>query len=94
MLFNEDRRRNRDRRAAPRTPALGPIKLAFENPAPIAIEAELIETSATGFRASHGSNSLEPGLEVRFDSNQSHGRARVIWTHVIEGRRVSGFIIL
>jgi len=91
--FRSDRRRG-ERRAAPRHAESGAIEISFAAPVPITIEAELIETSTTGFRASHDSKDLEPGLEVRYQSDRGSGKARVIWTHVLEGRRVSGFLIV
>ncbi|MBZ5601220.1 MAG: hypothetical protein LAO79_02835 [Acidobacteriia bacterium] len=94
MLFNEDRRKNRDRRSAPRAPASGRVSLSFANPAPVTVEAEWIETSASGFRLAHNSNAIEPGLEVFYESDGKRGRARVIWTHVLVGRHVSGFVEL
>jgi hypothetical protein len=94
MVFNTDRRKNRDRRVAERKVASGHVKLTFENPASSTIDAELVESSATGFRAVHDSLALEPGLEVAFQRPGRAGRARLIWTHVQEGRRVSGFVCL
>jgi hypothetical protein len=91
--FVPDRRKG-ERRGAPRNAESGAIEISFAAPVPITIEAELIETSTTGFRASHDSKALEPGLEVRYQSDRGSGNARVIWTHVLEGRRVSGFLIL
>lgn len=94
MLFTSDRRRNRDRRGSPRSAALGRVKVWFENPAHVTIDAEWIESSATGFRLAHDSTALEPGLEVNYESQGRRGRARVAWTHVLEGRRVSGFMVI
>ncbi len=93
-LFIADRRKNRDRRVAVRTPADGAVELSFDFPVPTVIVAELVETSATGFRAVHDSKALEAGLEVSYRGPRASGRARVVWTHVLNGRRVSGFIVL
>lgn len=93
-LFNADRRKNRDRRVAARIPAHGGVEISFDFPLPTAITAELIETSETGFRAVHDSKALEPGLEVCYQRPSASGCARVIWTHVLNGRRVSGFMVL
>jgi hypothetical protein len=92
--FTADRRQNRERRATARTAAEGALKISFQNPAPATIEAEWIESSATGFRAAHSSKALEPGLEVSYASPRGSGRARVIWTHVLDRHRVSGFLLL
>jgi hypothetical protein len=93
-LLNADSKKNRDRRAAIRTPADGAVEISFDFPAPTVIAAELIETSVTGFRAVHDSKALEPGLEVCYQRPRASGRARVIWTYVLNGRRVSGFMVL
>ena len=92
--FTSDRRKNRDRRGAPRKEGLGVIEISFSGPVAMTIQAALIENSATGFRAAYDARSLEPGLEVAYQHEGTHGQARVIWTHFLEGRRVSGFLIL
>ena len=92
MYFDKDRRKTGDRRRAVRSPESGRVKIWFENPARVEIEADWVEASATGFRLAHDSNALEPGLEISYESDGRRGRARVVWTHVLEGRRVSGFV--
>jgi len=86
--------RNPDRRQEPRTPHSGAIEISFADPAPKSVTAELIELSARGFRAAHGAKGLAPGLEVYYTRAGSSGRARVIWTHVLEGKCVSGFLTI
>jgi hypothetical protein len=92
--FIPDRRRNRDRRIAPRAADSGIVEISFDAPAPVTIQAELVESSAFGFRAAHDSKVLEPGLQVRYKRVGGSGQARVIWTHVLDGRRVSGFLVV
>lgn len=71
------------------------MEITFGDFAPAHLEAELVETSAKGFRAAHDSKTLEPGLEVMCKRGASDAfRARVIWTHVLGDRRVSGFLVL
>ncbi len=94
MLFNADRRKQLDRRGEARTAATGRVRISFENPAPTIVEAEWIESSVTGFRVVHDSPALEPGLEVSYESPLRSGRARLVWTHVLDGRRVSGFVAI
>jgi hypothetical protein len=71
------------------------LEIILADPAPERVEAELIEISSTGFRAAHDSKTLEPGLEVFcwFDGAKPVS-ARVVWTHVLGGRRVSGFLLV
>jgi len=92
--FTSDGRQNGERRATARIAAEGTLKISFENPSATTIEAQWIESSATGFRAAHSSKALEPGLEVSYESARGSGRARVIWTHVLDSHRVSGFLLL
>jgi hypothetical protein len=83
-----------DRRRATRQASSGRVEISFQDPVPATVEGELIEVSKTGFRASHASKGLNPGLEIEYRHDGHSGRARVIWTHVQEGNRVSGFLIL
>jgi len=83
-----------DRRSAARSPSSGRVEISFANPHLVTLEAELLETSSTGFRAAHTCKHLAPGLDVQFRRATCAGQARVIWTHVLEDRRVSGFIVL
>lgn len=92
--FLHDRRKNRDRRGSPRVAAEGPLWITIDFPATTTVETQLVESSSSGFRVTHQSSALEPGLEVRYRSATASGRARIIWTHVAGGRRVSGFILL
>jgi hypothetical protein len=94
MPFTPDRRRKHDRRTEPRVPSPGRIDFSFDDPSPTVVEAELIESSSSGFRAVHDSKVLNPGIEVQFHRDGASGRARVIWTHVLNQRRVSGFLTL
>jgi hypothetical protein len=83
-----------DRRREGRSPGAGAIEISFEDPNPVTIKAELVEISSRGFRARHDSKALAPALEVHYMRKEFSGRARVIWTHVLEGRCVSGFLIV
>ena len=83
-----------ERRLEKRWPQSGAIEISFANPAPVTVEAELIEASGRGFRAAHDSKALAAGIEVEYKSSHTSGRARVIWTHVLDGRCVSGFLTL
>jgi hypothetical protein len=84
-----------DRRKTQRSPAGGRVEIMLGDPVPLRVEAELVEASERGFRASHDSKTLEPGLEVVCKrEGATRVRARVIWTHILDGRRVSGFLIL
>ena len=83
-----------ERRIAPRLPRTGGVELSYSDPLPSKVRAELIESSSSGFRAAHESARLVPGIEVQFSFAEKSGRARVIWTHVLQDHRISGFMLL
>jgi hypothetical protein len=84
-----------ERRKVRRTPSSGLLEIMLVDPAPLRVKAELLEISSMGFRAAHDSSTLEPGLEVLCKRDGADAvRARVIWTHVLGGRRVSGFLLV
>jgi hypothetical protein len=83
-----------DRRRAPRVPVFERAEILFEDPLLTTVDVELNETSERGFRISHDSQRLVPGLDVRLRRGAALQRARVIWTHLLEGRRVSGCLLL
>jgi hypothetical protein len=86
--------RDLERRVEKRWTQSGLIEISFADPAPVNVRAELFEMSGRGFRAAHDTKALAAGLEVEYKSSHASGRARVIWTHVLEGRCVSGFLTL
>jgi hypothetical protein len=83
-----------DRRREPRVPVFERVEILFDDPVPAAVEVDLNDTSETGFRISHSSQLLVPGLAVRLKRNGAIQEARVIWTHFLEGRRISGCLLL
>jgi len=83
-----------ERRRVPRASASGRVELWLDDPVPLTVNAELTELSVMGFRAAHQCTHLDPGIEVRYQREGASGRARVIWTHVLDGHRVSGFLLL
>jgi len=83
-----------ERRRAERLPAAGRVEISFEDPTLATVDAELLETSATGFRIAHDSKELISGLNVFLHREKVTRRARVVWTHLLNGRRVSGCVAL
>ena len=83
-----------ERRRSARARAAGRVEVLFENPLPVLVPAELLETSAQGFRLSHNSKDLTTGLDVVVRQAGSSRHAKVIWTHLRDGRWVSGFLLL
>lgn len=82
-----------DRRKEARLPHSGAIEISLDDPTALTVHGELLEISERGFRAAHDAKALTAGLEIHYKGEGSSGRARVIWTHVLDGRCVSGFLI-
>ncbi len=83
-----------ERRRTPRAAAAGAVKLAFHDPFHVVVMGELVDRNEGGFRVKHDSKRLAAGVEVQYSFRGQAGRARVVWTHVLEGQRVSGLVIL
>ena len=83
-----------ERRRYPRSSTGGTVRLYWSAPRPIEVEGQLRDISTGGFRAAHGSSSLEAGQEVEFIHPYGEGRARVMWTRVTAGMVESGFMHL
>jgi len=83
-----------ERRNEPRHHAEGPVRLILEEPKILEIAAELLDSSRSGFRASHHYSALHSGQEVRFTSDLSQGRARVMWNRILPDRVETGFLIV
>ena len=83
-----------ERRRAERLPASGRVEISFEDPTLVTVDAELLETSTTGFRIAHDSKALISGLNVLLHREGVISPARVVWTHLLNGRRVSGCVAL
>ncbi|MFN0104376.1 MAG: PilZ domain-containing protein [Bryobacteraceae bacterium] len=86
--------RSGERRETRRSPGQGRVRISFEDPARMTVDAELVDLSSTGVRVSHDSRRLAPGLEVSYTRQGDAGRARVVWTHILDGQWISGFALL
>ena len=83
-----------ERRTEPRAPSEGEVILALSGPVPRMISGHLLDTSRSGFRASHSSPLLETGTSVQFRHGAAAGVARVCWNRSSGGRWETGFLIL
>jgi len=83
-----------DRRSEQRHPADGPMKLFFDDPAPLEITGRLLDYSKSGFRALHTYAALHTGQIVNFQHIVAAGQARVMWNRIADDRVESGFLIL
>lgn len=81
-----------NRRKEERRPATGRIVLVRAS-AMGRIDGELVDVSASGFRAAVGAGMLSAGEEVGFESGESNGVAVVMWSRIVGGRQECGFLI-
>ena len=83
-----------ERRRDTRRPAAGTVRLHLEDPLPRDLEFELMDVSASGFRAVHQSGALPCGQDVLFRHPDGAGYARVVWNRVLPDHVETGFMVL
>jgi hypothetical protein len=83
-----------DRRQSPRRPTSGPVDVSFSDPLPVTVRAELMDSSESGVQITHESKLLVPGLAVSLTQQNETKQARVVWTQLKDGRRISGCLLL
>jgi len=81
------------RREARRT-ASGSVHVKFTDPAPLEIDGQLMDVSASGFRMSHDCAWLHSGQVVEFAHVEATGRARVMWNRILAGGVETGFLVV
>ncbi len=83
-----------EKRRETRYPAEGPVRVRFADPQPAEIEGQLMDVSPSGFRMSHGNQSLQAGQMVEFAHPHAMGEARVMWNRILDQRVETGFLIV
>ena len=83
----------KDQRRESRRPADGEVQL-WSDSEPLRISARLLDISRQGFRAAHSYAAIAAGQELSYCHPLSAGRARVVWSRVLNGRVESGFFVL
>ena len=83
-----------DRRREPRRPASGPVQLKFESEPPGEVVLELMDVSASGFRASHRHGALPLGANAAFRHPEAAGKARVVWNWMHADHVETGFVVI
>jgi hypothetical protein len=83
-----------DRRAEPRRPATGKVQLKFESEPRSEVEADLLDVSASGFRASHQHGALPLGAKAAFRHLEAAGKARVVWNWMSPDHVETGFVVI
>jgi hypothetical protein len=83
-----------ERRQEPRHAAAGTITILFADPIPTIVEGHVVDASSNGFRLAHTSGALVAGLNVDLRYEGKQYQARIIWTHIQNGHRLSGCMLL
>ena len=82
-----------DKRKEPRRPAEGEVRIVIEDPH-AEIHGQLVDISASGFRASHNHSGLSHGQVVKFRHLVGAGRARVMWNRIMDQTVETGFLVI
>lgn len=85
---------NANRRSDPRHAVAGKVRLKFEQPLQKELEVDLLDVSASGFRAKHRQGVLPLGAKAAFRHSEAAGKAQVVWNWVFPDRVETGFVIL
>src|SRR5215813_10036135 len=86
-VLSPENRRREERVAASGNVTLRPANL------PDAIIAQLVDVSASGFRAAFSTGTLSSGEEVTFTSSGWSGVAVVVWSRIAGNMRECGFLV-
>lgn len=81
-----------DRRKQDRRQTTGEVLLLLDRG--VEVTAQLRDESDCGFRAIHNYRLMESGQEVRYRTEASEGKARVVWCRIGGNECESGFYIL
>ena len=83
-----------DRRAQPRQPAQGDIRLCQAGAIATPFMGRLVDLSPHGFRTRHSCLTLASGDRVDFEFQGRSGAARAMWTRIVDNEAETGFNIL
>jgi len=83
-----------ERRREPRRSASGEVHLKFENQPRSEVQVDLMDVSASGFRASHRHGLLPLGANAAFRHREATGVARVVWNWMQPDHVETGFVII
>ena len=71
----------------------GSVLVRSESPGSRDIQGRLVDVSGSGFRMAHDCSALTAGQYVTFAHVEAKGRARVVWTRILENSVESGFLV-
>ena len=71
----------------------GSVLVRSESPGSRDIQGRLVDVSGSGFRMAHNCSALTAGQYVTFAHVEARGRARVVWTRILDDSVESGFLV-
>jgi hypothetical protein len=83
-----------EKRVEGRKRARGDVRFVLDGPGALTFEGSLLDTSKSGFRASHSHAALSTGQRVQFRHSLGAGRAVVMWNRILARHVESGFLIV
>ncbi len=82
-----------EKRRQARHPGSGNVLVRPETPGARDIQGKLVDVSDSGFRMAHQCAALTAGQFVEFAHVEARGRARVVWTRILNHAVESGFVV-
>jgi hypothetical protein len=82
-----------EQRRETRRQGQGSVLVRPESPGLRDIQGRLVDVSASGFRMAHDCSALTAGQYVGFAHVEAKGRARVVWTRILDDTVESGFLV-
>jgi len=82
-----------EQRRETRRPGHGNVLVRPESPGSRDIQGRLVDVSGSGFRMAHNCSALTAGQYVTFAHVEARGRARVVWSRILEDTVESGFVV-
>ena len=82
-----------EQRREKRHPGSGNVLVRPEAPGSRDIQGKLVDVSDSGFRMAHQCAGLTAGQYVEFAHVEARGRARVVWTRIVNHAIESGFVV-
>lgn len=82
-----------EQRREPRRQGHGNVLVRPESPGSRDVKGRLVDVSTGGFRMAHNCSALTAGQYVTFAHIEARGRARVVWTRILDNSVESGFVV-
>jgi hypothetical protein len=82
-----------EQRRETRRRGIGEVLVRSESPGSRDILGRLVDVSDSGFRMAHDCAALTAGQYVAFSHVEAKGRARVVWTRIVDEAVESGFVL-